>query len=462
MEAIRIKGGHRFRLKHGPQSEVEERLDVETVGVSPRGHHGLKAKMHVKEGEEVKAGQVLFHDKKNPDVKFTAPSAGTVKEIEYGPRRVLISVKIVVDDGKGTVDFGKVDRAAIASLGQEKVVQKLIDAGLWERLMAFPSPGVAPVPGKKAEPDEHGNVPELKVLHAVYVSALATEPHQADPLISLEGNEDTFAAGLEAVKQLAPKTWLFFEKGKKVPAKASGVTGVQTRAIANKYPACETGVQVFYTERLQKNQVAAGLSVEDVLDIGHLFLTGGVRNERIISVAGNAAPAKKHFKVRPGISLADLAGANADDGLRYIAGGVFTGEKVEPTGFMAPRDRGLVVMKEDRERTPFHFQRPGLNQFSLLRMWLSGFMKDKVGDPTTSNNGEERACVQCGACIDMCPVDLMPNLVFKAALAEDIEKMEALGIHDCTDCGLCTFICPSKIELDQHLQTGKLLIVKEG
>jgi Na+-translocating ferredoxin:NAD+ oxidoreductase RnfC subunit len=99
---------------------------------------------------------------------------------------------------------------------------------------------------------------------------------------------------------------------------------------------------------------------------------------------------------------------------------------------------------------------------TLSRMYGGGFLKDQEFDPTTSNNGEERACVQCGQCIEVCPVELMPNLVFKHALLKDIEKMESTFIHDCVDCGLCTFVCPSKIELAQVIEDGKTLIVKEG
>ena len=89
-------------------------------------------------------------------------------------------------------------------------------------------------------------------------------------------------------------------------------------------------------------------------------------------------------------------------------------------------------------------------------------MNGSEREATTSQNGEERACVQCTKCIDVCPVGLMPNLVFKAALEGDIERMERVFIHDCIDCGLCTFVCPSKIELGQHIEDGKALIAKEG
>ena len=54
----------------------------------------------LREGDTVKLGQVLFEDKKNPGVKFTAPGAGTVKTIHRGAKRVLQSVVI---DLKGRI-----------------------------------------------------------------------------------------------------------------------------------------------------------------------------------------------------------------------------------------------------------------------------------------------------------------------------------------------------------------------
>jgi Na+-translocating ferredoxin:NAD+ oxidoreductase RnfC subunit len=50
----------------------------------------------------------------------------------------------------------------------------------------------------------------------------------------------------------------------------------------------------------------------------------------------------------------------------------------------------------------------------------------------------------------------------KAAVTDDIERMEYLSISDCVECGLCTFVCPSKIELGQAIDSGKRLIEKEG
>src|SRR5690606_6695914 len=72
MEAIRIRGGHRFRIKHAPSTERASLKAPSTVGLTARGLDGVKPKVVVKQGDVVKRGDVVFHDKKRPDVKFTA------------------------------------------------------------------------------------------------------------------------------------------------------------------------------------------------------------------------------------------------------------------------------------------------------------------------------------------------------------------------------------------------------
>jgi Na+-translocating ferredoxin:NAD+ oxidoreductase RnfC subunit len=56
----------------------------------------------------------------------------------------------------------------------------------------------------------------------------------------------------------------------------------------------------------------------------------------------------------------------------------------------------------------------------------------------------------------------MPSLLVKASIINNIEKMESMHIHDCIECELCTFICPAKIEIGQHIKNGKDFIKKEG
>jgi Na+-transporting NADH:ubiquinone oxidoreductase subunit A len=66
-------------------------------------------------------------------------------------------------------------------------------------------------------------------------------------------------------------------------------------------------------------------------------------------------------------------------------------------------------------------------------------------------HGEARACINCSYCERICPNDLMPSFIMKALHADELEDALALGLMDCCRCGLCSFTCPSKIELTQIL-----------
>ena len=60
-------------------------------------------------------------------------------------------------------------------------------------------------------------------------------------------------------------------------------------------------------------------------------------------------------------------------------------------------------------------------------------------------------------------MDIYPMQLLKAILAEDIDKMEQLGIYEVVpeDFALCEYVCPSKIEIQTILRQGLDLIRKE-
>ncbi len=54
--------------------------------------------------------------------------------------------------------------------------------------------------------------------------------------------------------------------------------------------------------------------------------------------------------------------------------------------------------------------------------------------------------------------------VFRGVVEMDLEEMEQLGIIECDpeDFALCSFACPSKIELSEVIQDGLDLIEADG
>ncbi len=64
-------------------------------------------------------------------------------------------------------------------------------------------------------------------------------------------------------------------------------------------------------------------------------------------------------------------------------------------------------------------------------------------------------CIRCGKCIDVCPMRLMPVLMYKSMLSHDIEEMKRCNMMDCIECGCCAYNCPASVPLVLGFRAGK-------
>ncbi len=71
---IKIKRGLDLPISGAPEQRIEAARPVRSVALIGFDYHGMKPTMAVQVGDRVKLGQVLFTDKKNPSVSYTAPA----------------------------------------------------------------------------------------------------------------------------------------------------------------------------------------------------------------------------------------------------------------------------------------------------------------------------------------------------------------------------------------------------
>jgi Na+-transporting NADH:ubiquinone oxidoreductase subunit A len=94
---------------------------------------------------------------------------------------------------------------------------------------------------------------------------------------------------------------------------------------------------------------------------------------------------------------------------------------------------------------------------------MSKLFPRKKFAPDTNLHGGKRAYVVTGQYEAVCPIDVYPQLLIKAILAEDIDKMEQMGIYEIIeeDFALCEFACTSKMDVQEIVRTGLNLMIKE-
>jgi Na+-transporting NADH:ubiquinone oxidoreductase subunit A len=89
--------------------------------------------------------------------------------------------------------------------------------------------------------------------------------------------------------------------------------------------------------------------------------------------------------------------------------------------------------------------------------------KSKKFTLDTNTNGEERAFVVSGELERVFPFDILPVQLTKAAITQDIDGMENLGIYEVApeDFALCEYVCTTKINIQEKIRQGLDLIASE-
>lgn len=446
---IKITKGLNLPIAGAPSQHIAESPAVSRVAVLGEEYLGMRPSMAVQEGDRVLKGQVLFEDKKNPGVRFTAPASGVISAIHRGERRVLQAVVIDID-GDEAIRFPRVEPSALAGLKREAVQQQLLDSGLWTSLRTRPFSKI-PVPD---------SVPA-----AIFVTAIDTNPLAADPQPIIYQHREAFNAGLTVLTHLTDgKVHVCQASGGKLGGHSAGQ--VTYNEFGGPHPAGLPGTHIHFLEPVSLNKQVWHLNYQDVIAIGKLFIDGELWTERVISLAGPQVKMPRLVKTVLGASLDQLvAGELAEGENRVISGSVLNGTHAQgPNAYLGRYHLQVSVVKEGREKELFGWVMPGKDKFSITRTTLGHFLKRKLFNFSTDTNGGERAMVPIGNYERVMPLDILPTLLLRDLLAGDTDSAQALGCLelDEEDLALCTYVCPAKYEYGPVLRDVLTRIEQEG
>lgn len=444
---ITLKNGLDLPISGVPDQTIDAGPAVKRVGLIGPDYHGMKPTMEVGEGDRVKRGQVLFTDKKVEGVKFTSPVAGTVVEVNRGAKRAFQSV-VVEADGNDEVSF-----ASYSDLGgvtREQVVSNLVDSGLWTALRTRPysrTPAIDSAP------------------RSIFVQAIDTNPLAADPNLVIAEKQAEFRAGLVVIKKLTDRSVFLCKKpGDALPGE--DVPGVKTESFSGPHPAGLPGTHIHFLDPVGPGRVVWTINYQDVIAIGHLFLTGSLYVDRVVSLAGPQVSSPRLIRTQLGVSLDDLVSGQVQAGEnRVISGSVLCGRASGgPFSYLGRFHSQVSVVEEGHKREFLGWQKPGAEKFSLKKVFVGALNGGRRFDMTTDRNGSYRAMVPVGSFEAVVPLDIEPTFLLRALLIGDTDLAQSLGVLELEedDVALCTYVCPGKSDYAALLRKSLTEIEREG
>ena len=440
-QIVKISKGANIKLIGSAEKALGNIEIPASFAVCPTNFHGLIPKLSVKVGDKVKAGSPLFFDKYNEQIKFTSPISGEVTEIIRGAKRKILEVKLKADAVLAYEQFEVIAASA------DDVKTALLNSGLWPFVKQRPYDIVAnPADAPKA----------------IHVTCIDSSPLAADYEFLIQGQEDVFQAGIDAIAKLTlGKVHL------NVNANAGGAfasaKNVQINKISGPHPAGNVGIQVHHIDPVNKGEIVWVLRAPDVFAIGKLFKEGKYDVSKVVALAGSKVSSPKYYKILPGASIKEMFGNEINEGARVISGNVLSGEDVSIDGYVGFYDYQICAIPEGGEDEMFGWMAPGFNKFSLSKTFFSWLTPNKEYDLNTNINGEERAFVVTGEYEKVFPMDILPVFLLKSMITEDIDSMEGLGVYEVApeDFALCEYGCTSKIEAQKVVRKALDLVKQE-
>lgn len=443
-----LNKGFNINLEGAPATIITEKA-VTRFAVQPPNYRGIAPipKMEVMEGQEVKAGDPIFHDKANPDVMFVAPVSGEVIAINRGEKRAINEVVILADKEQKYRAIPKLD---YLQASREELVQFLMAYGGWPLIKQRP----------------YNILPQKEVIpENIFISTFDSAPLAPDNNSIIAGQEASFYAGIGVLKRLTSGKVYLGLSAKDMPSPVFTNAPAEKVYFHGPHPAGNVGVQIHHISAIGRGQRVWTLHIQDVLILGRLFTEQRYNTSRTVALSGKYFLQPRLVQTFSGANIGELVQGELTEGhFRLISGDVLSGQSKSHEGFVNASDDQVTVLEEGDYYEMFGWLLPGKLRPSASKTYPNFLFGDASYSGDTNTHGEKRAFVVTGQYEHMLPMDIYPQLLFKAIITNDFERMEGLGIYELVeeDVALCEFACTSKQPLQKILRSGLNTVQEQG
>ncbi|MCL2366966.1 MAG: electron transport complex subunit RsxC [Oscillospiraceae bacterium] len=423
-------GLHPSEYKHFAEHLALQTFPKPTTVVIPLSQHaGAPATPIVSVGDAVKVGQKIGEAGGFISANIHSSVSGTVVAIEdrLHPNTGLKSSAIVIDsDGKDTLHESVKPCADWTELTVDEMVELIKEKGI----VGMGGAGF-PTSVKLKSP---------KPIDTILLNGCECEPLlTADHRVMLEYADDIIF-GLNAMLKTigAQKGIIVIEDNKQdaielLEAKTADIPNIEICVAAVKYP---QGAEKMLIKRALGRQVPSGAlpldvgvvvsNVSTVKAISDAIQTGMPLIERALTVTGPNIKNPGNFMVKIGTPVSEIVaycGGITDADTVLKLGGPMMGFLVHDQNVPVIKATNGIIAIEDAETEP-------------------------------------AACIRCGRCADVCPMELLPLYYPIYAGADNVEGLKDKAVKDCMECGCCEFICSSRIPLRTSIKYGKKVLAE--
>jgi electron transport complex protein RnfC len=391
-------------------------------------HSGLSARACVAAGDHVLAGQLIGSADEGRSANVHSPASGTVlaiveRALAHPPGVSAAHVRIAVDPVQRAatplpaIDWQQADAGQIVDRARQCGIVGMGGAG-------FPS----------AE--------KLVVARdTLILNGAECEPYIAcDDRLLREYASDVVMGGRVMRRATGAGRVLLAVETAMTEAEAAcaqaiaecGAGEIELVAVPTVYPAGGERqlIRVLTGDEVPRDGLPRdiGVVVQNVATARALWRAvahGEASTRRIVSVTGPGVQHAGNWEVAIGTPIAHLiaqAGGYTPNAARLIVGGPMMGIALPDDDYPIGKTSNCIL----------------------------ALAADQLREP-----GAELPCIRCGDCADVCPAQLLPQLLLSEVRGEQWPRAQRQGLFDCIECGCCDLVCPSAIPLTQYFRHGK-------
>ena len=257
--------------------------------------------------------------------------------------------------------------------------------------------------------------PFTRLCNTFVINGLNPEPGMAYAEELLLSYQNILEAGVNLIKRLsnAKEYILAVPDGNTTPL--AGTTSTYVHPVYPMSLARPLCTEIFGKES------TAGITVaraHAVFSLGLVAASGLPLTRTLVTVQGD------NFLIPVGVPISEVlkyTGHNPEPGDTIILGGAMRGHAVSHA------ERGISKTDE------------------------AMFLRKKADALPLENN----PCINCGACVHICPMRLRPNLLSRYVEFEQYTACRGADIELCIECGLCAFVCPACRPMQQQYSMAK-------